>query len=1025
MTELSNILTNPVEAARIYAKYYNTQRFMEDMERRFSVETGRTPGGYAMRVVTLRKNEKGYLLGDREEVTVDDCCFSVTMLYGTLLPQTIAKVLDNAAMYRFHRASGVPMLTFLGNDTLLSPEQTLRESGLFPSDRIIDIYSSFVYNVRAFVRREVESFFGGTRVKEVLDTNAYHILCGTMAEHVDEVWGHIEEELDRIFFPDLNANTPQQIEVSSVMGSDKKQTIVSESAMMVKQMSRARETQAIESAISWGTSSNRSKSLKITPRVSEILDKWNEKMRGMYHVTGDFGVQLMVGLYATRRDSDKDVLDLMRVGQRLNNDLSTILTKDEVNALKQRYLAVANHCFSKAYHPSIIPNKAHDSLVHFLDAQPGMAVLNPFFAAQSFVYRLTAMGCRCEAFEMGTIPWGMSKIYLEARNQLIPGMVQPCMAAYASSIEEMGDNQKYDRIVAYVKDGDQEDFDITLLQWVKHCLQPEGMVGVLLPEAANVATDRWQTLRKRLVEKGMLRGVVRLPDEKDSYTIWLVGHPGEEQPFFCNFEAYAEADDLQADPTPFGQMADPTKCCKVTASKLRSCGYSFHPLRYLPMAQDEEGKTTTLGKLIELKTCELVEEGSGLWVGISGNKDRQPAFSQNPLDCTVDEERLRSKEFTTAVVVPKPSLLAIDHQGTMRVARVPEGLSGDADVHAAARAFVFGLRPNAKCTEDFLLWLIAQPSTNEQVRVLSVMRCREESMQLRYCKSMLMPDDFKAIQVDLPTPTEQLRILESDRRGQLAQLATEQGERFQALERDLSIKRHSIGQTLFKTANWLKLLMEMRKMAGGVLKDDDRIGTQPFTVADVFDELDKDFARLNQKVATLRPNESLESEEFDLRSHCEKFISDHHYDVCTLIKGWSDNDDADYLVNFAPGALVQILENILSNAVSHGFRNIHKTDHAVLFNLERLSDGRAQLTVSNNGAPLNLKGKDPMEYGTTVSPEPDAEKLSKSAAVVHSGIGGYQIRQYMERFGGEAHLDSVPEDDYPVRYRLIFKLLNH
>lgn len=1028
MSELNTILTNPVEAASVFSKYYNSSRYFDDLERWFNIETGLTPGGYVIKLIPVLKNEKGFRLGHREELSIDEYCFSVMTLYYSLIPQAIASVLDNAAMYRFHRASGLPMLT-CDQNVLLAPGQILKEAGLFPSDDIIDIYSSFVYNVRDFLRREMNLFFSGSQLKEAIDTDAYHILCDTMSGHEDDFWQCLEKELDNTFFPTDGeaashlyfANTPIPEEV-------RKQSI-SEAELLYKWQVSTPETQAIMSTTPH-TTSRRRNSLKVTPRVAEILDKWNEGMRRMYFVSGDFDVQLMMGLYAIKQGHNMDVLDLMNANQRLNVDLEQILTPEDIKVLRNNYTAVANHCFSRAYHPQILPNKAFDALVHFLDAKPGMSVFNPFFSAQSFVYRLTSEGCHCEAFEMGAIRWGMSNIYLESRNLMFKHPEMPTMASYAESIEEIGTHRQYDRIVAYVKDEDQENFDDTLKQWIRHCLKPDGLIGVLLPEAANVATDRWRNLRRHLVEKGQLRGVVRLPDSKETFAIWLVGHEQKESPFFFNFEAYATANDLQEQSELFLTRQDPSLCYQVPVSKLKSTGYSFNPLRYLPAPETDDNLTvTTLGKLLELKSCELVEEGYGLWIGLSKVRDKQSAFVDNPLDCTVTEDRLREKEFTSAVVVPQPSLLAIDHLGTMRVARLPESLQlSDRKVHVASRAFVFSMRSQARCTEDYLLWLITSAATNEQVRNMSVMQCRQESMQLRYCKSYLMPDDFKAIRVELPPVAEQLRILESDKRGHLAQLVSEQGERFQALERDLSVKRHSIGQTLFRTTNWLGVLMKMLEKSGGVLRQTDKVDDLPYTVRDVFGELDVAFHQLSDKVKSLRNDVNLDCQVFDLRTFTEKFIGEHHYDVCTLLKDWQDNVDVDVLVSFPPEALTQILENILSNAVSHGFNNRRKSENnRVLFSFAILDGTRVELTVSNNGARLSPKMDhlDPFEYGTTVKPEPDSERLRITTSQVHSGIGGYQIRQLMQEFGGEAYLDSTPQQEYTVCYRLIFKLVNN
>jgi hypothetical protein len=42
----------------------------------------------------------------------------------------------------------------------------------------------------------------------------------------------------------------------------------------------------------------------------------------------------------------------------------------------------------------------------------------------------------------------------------------------------------------------------------------------------------------------------------------------------------------------------------------------------------------------------------------------------------------------------------------------------------------------------------------------------------------------------------------------------------------------------------------------------------------------------------------------------------------------------------------------------------------------------------------------------------------------HSGIGGYQILEYMRAFGGSAEIISTPDEEYSVTYKLTFKDAN-
>ena len=114
-------------------------------------------------------------------------------------------------------------------------------------------------------------------------------------------------------------------------------------------------------------------------------------------------------------------------------------------------------------------------------------------------------------------------------------------------------------------------------------------------------------------------------------------------------------------------------------------------------------------------------------------------------------------------------------------------------------------------------------------------------------------------------------------------------------------------------------------------------------------------------------------------------------------------------IEFPKDALTIILDNIISNAVSHGFTNTEK-EHVIRFRFES-KGSKVILSISNNGIPLPT-GKDPESifvYGET-----NGDTRS------HYGIGGYQVKNLMKEFDGEAEIISTPEEEFTVTYNLIF-----
>ena len=75
-------------------------------------------------------------------------------------------------------------------------------------------------------------------------------------------------------------------------------------------------------------------------------------------------------------------------------------------------------------------------------------------------------------------------------------------------------------------------------------------------------------------------------------------------------------------------------------------------------------------------------------------------------------------------------------------------------------------------------------------------------------------------------------------------------------------------------------------------------------------------------------------------------------------------------------------------------------------------DGNVVLYISNNGAPLHpeLDSDAVLEYGRSTS-------LNEHG---HSGLGGYEIADIMEQFGGSVEVLSTPNEEYTVTYKLTF-----
>ena len=117
---------------------------------------------------------------------------------------------------------------------------------------------------------------------------------------------------------------------------------------------------------------------------------------------------------------------------------------------------------------------------------------------------------------------------------------------------------------------------------------------------------------------------------------------------------------------------------------------------------------------------------------------------------------------------------------------------------------------------------------------------------------------------------------------------------------------------------------------------------------------------------------------------------------------------------FPKAALEKILDNIVSNAQSHGFDN-SRNDYHIKFSWYA-EDKAIKLLVENNGSAIP-DDRDPaslLEYGVSTALHSDG----------HNGIGCNEIDDIMQRYDGKVEIISSPQEEYTVKYLLTFNRSN-
>lgn len=253
------------------------------------------------------------------------------------------------------------------------------------------------------------------------------------------------------------------------------------------------------------------------------------------------------------------------------------------------------------------------------------------------------------------------------------------------------------------------------------------------------------------------------------------------------------------------------------------------------------------------------------------------------------------------------------------------------------------------------------------------------------------------------------------------------------------MRKHALTQSASSIEATFYALNAYRERKNGTISDNERISRiAQTTVKDAFEYLSKATKDLLVKLDhiadveyTFTKPEWINPEEF-VESYIQKYENGwvNFKPVVKWAKGHNlaDKDLTDlsgeiilhkgepiYTMMFPRDALKQILDNIVSNAISHGFKVESRHDYQLRFSWE--TDGIAlKICVENNGAPIpsDRSTSSLLEYGVSTS-------LNSNG---HHGIGCNEIDGIMRKYDGKIELVSSPDDEFKVKYILTFNRTN-
>lgn len=769
---------------------------------------------------------------------------------------------------------------------------------------------------------------------------------------------------------------------------------------------------------------------------------------------------LIVSMYARRDNANKEIIDTLSPFvvnfEDIFSDFENMFGSygwEEV--LFSEYYAIVHYCYSEIKNRSItsnieeslhVPQDLIELCVKAVDCKSGSKVFLPYAGNCDFAYYLE--NCICEGFECSQKTWAFQQIILDAYNNSTRIKRSTSMVPSFD-----GTSKQYDYVFTmppYLSGratGYMINSFITMLDYV---VKDGGAMCLIVPTA--IATSRnWMRFRQFIIERCNTYSLasIALPkhivsqlsvdlcllviqknnttngnvlmvngNHPDMYIVDKVSHRISLK-VDSILESIEKADNRISRLIPFSKLGEDIL---LTAERY----FADEGIREV---KDGEQRVK-LSALIEI--IPMRPRNENLSTGkIIGMRELSDNYLTSELDInTIPEDDITSNYVSSTAI----GCLAGFIGGKFKVGYFAEK-DCNTSVFFRREIIQFRMRPDAIATRDFLFRELMAEYVQRQA----------ERMSKGATITRISKEDFLSLEIIVPIIKEQQdSLVFSDG---LAGMSAEDRARIKAqadFRKDIHMKKHAIGQTVFNLGNWLNNLTYARKASNGIIDENAEIGgLVKIKVSDIFDNIDAAMKVLTHQIQTFDVSYGMKSENFSIADFLDEYLASHQhshvlFDFDSSFDRMKEDvpfvefDDTDpnptnwktmshpgefiartgdpiTYIEFPKDALTIILDNIISNAVVHGFTNAEK-EYTIRFRFES-KGSKVILSISNNGDPLpaGLDSESVFVYGET-----SGDTRS------HYGIGGYQVKNLMKEFDGDAEIISTPEEEFTVTYNLIF-----
>lgn len=260
------------------------------------------------------------------------------------------------------------------------------------------------------------------------------------------------------------------------------------------------------------------------------------------------------------------------------------------------------------------------------------------------------------------------------------------------------------------------------------------------------------------------------------------------------------------------------------------------------------------------------------------------------------------------------------------------------------------------------------------------------------------------------------------------QIENSRDREFEDFERNMRIRRHSLGNKLQSIMPAAQLLRDFVARQDQPFSKDTIVGKRSYTtLMGMVDRLYSNLQRVEDLVDKFTEVEEFgKAEIIDLNDFCAEYarnaIGGNYEIVCfgkSVITSDSDDDiqeSPDLHIRFSKRDFEFVFENIISNAKRHGFTDQQRKDYVIRIDFNNFidTDGSEKVYIRffNNGNRLP-SGMNP-------------QKVFDWGVGNGSGLGGWHIKRIVEHFGGTISFQEIENsiDGFTVEYEIIVPLIN-